>query len=219
MRNPGIDLRIGRKVVGIGETGAQAAAVDQVGGKSGAVPEIGNSSRSGPPLRVVGVDPIVLRISELVRTEEILVGDDIVPALTGPGQVRVGAQIAVRIDGFELDAGILTALILEPIQYQGGTELALIDLVFRHFQIDVGAELQTRQHLLHDADVVDVRPLGLHQIIGRRRRRRLHGCASRRQGAGQLVNKAVLAGAAITCAGGVKLRAKPAWNVVVSNGL
>jgi len=122
-----------------------------------------------------------LGISELVRTEEILVGDDIVAELSGPGEIRVHAQVAVRIDGFELDAGILASLILESVQDQGGTELSLIDLVPRHFQIDVDAELQLRQHLLHDADVVHVRALGLHWVIGRRSRRRLHRGAGRRQ--------------------------------------
>jgi hypothetical protein len=39
------------------------------------------------------------------------------------------------------------------------------------------------------------------------------------KGGGQLLNRAVLLDAAITCAGGEKFRPKPAWNVVLSNGL
>ena len=128
---------------------------------------------------MVGIDPIVSGICEFVRIEEILVGDDIVPALSGPSQVRIRAQVPVRIDGLELDAGIYASLVVEPIQHQRSAELPLIYLVSRHFQIEVGAELQPRQHLLHDPDVVRIRALGLHRIIGWRRRGRLDRGAAR----------------------------------------
>ena len=68
-RDPGIDLHIGRIVIGVLEARAQAAAVDQIGAQPGAVPQIGNAGGSGPDLRMVRENPVVVGICVASRIE------------------------------------------------------------------------------------------------------------------------------------------------------
>ena len=142
MRHAGVDLRIGRVVVGIEVAGTQAAAVDHVGGEARPVPEIGDAAGSRPHLAVVGVDPVVLDVRQLSRTEKVLIADDVGRPLIGPGPVRVGSETTIGVHGLELDAGVLRLRIVEPVQHQRRAELSIVDQISCRFQIDVDAELE-----------------------------------------------------------------------------
>ena len=179
MRHAGIDLRVGRNVVGIEIAGTKTTAVYHVGGEARAIPEIGDAAGSGPDLDVVGVDPVVLDVGNLVRAEEILVADDVGRPLKGPGPVRIGPQIAIGVHGLELDPGILPLRIVEPVQHQRRAELPVVQQIPGGFQISIDPHLETRPYLLHHADVIDVRPLRQHGIVRRRSPGRLEGRAGR----------------------------------------
>ena len=66
--------------------------------------------------------------------------------------------------GGQLDADILPLRIVEGGQDVGRAELAVVDQVGGLLVVGVDADLESRQHLLHHADVVDVGALRPHRI-------------------------------------------------------
>ena len=124
---------------------------------------------------MVGKNPVGLQVLEFSQAAEVgerrgiveqeLVGDGIDRFLPRQGQIGVGLKAVLLVSGGKLDADILALGIVEGGQDKGCAELAVVDQVGGLLVVGVDADLQSRQHLLHHADVVDVGPLRPNRTI------------------------------------------------------
>ena len=97
--------------------------------------------------------------------EQELVRDRIGRDLPRHRDIAVGLERAVLVFGRKLDADILALGIIERGEHEGLPELAVVDEILRFLVISIDAGFQSGKHLLHDADVVDVRALRPHRTV------------------------------------------------------
>jgi hypothetical protein len=130
---------------------------------------------------VVGVNRVRCDGGEVVRREQGLVRYDVGGLLDRIGPIHIEREIALPIAGGPLDAAVPAIGVIERGERIGLAELPVVDQILRLLVVDVEAELQARavlrglprldrhvagharalrKDLLHDAGVVDVRPLG-----------------------------------------------------------
>ena len=102
----------------LAKAAAQAAAVDHARAEPGVVPEIGCAGRAGPLLRMIGVDVMAGDVGEFVGAEQILVRHDIGGDLPGPGEIAVGAEIAVLVGRAQFDAAVIGFFVVEAVEDQ-----------------------------------------------------------------------------------------------------
>ena len=123
---------------------------------------------------MVREDVVVGDVGDLVGAEEVLVRRDLFRLLLGDGDVAVGAEAAVRVVGFELDALVVGVVVIEGREHERLTELPVVEQVFGDLVVAVNAESKARQHALRHADIEIVRAFRLHrvrQVLIRRQRR------------------------------------------------
>src|SRR5882757_140356 len=142
-------------MIGIRKAGAKPAAVDHRRAEPRAIPQIGDAGRASQDLGMVGVDIVAGDIVYFVLTEQKLVRYDVGGDLFGPGDVSIGAEIAVGVVGFEFDAHILPTLVVEAVQHIGRAELAVVEQVAGDLVVAVDTDFETwyRIDLLNDADI------------------------------------------------------------------
>ena len=126
VRNADIGRSVGRNMVGVGETAAQAAAVHHARAEPRALPEVGRAGRAGPLLRVIGVDVVAGDIGELVGAEQILVRHDVGGDLPGPGEIAVSAEIAVLVGRTQFDAAVIGLFVVEAAENKRRAELSVV---------------------------------------------------------------------------------------------
>ena len=116
---------------------------------------------------MVGVDIVGGDIGYLVLTEQKLVRYDVGGDLFGPGDVSIGAEIAVGVVRLEFDADILPALVVEAVQHIGRAELAVVEQVAGDLVVAVDADFEAGYgiDLLDHADIEHVRPLRQHRTV------------------------------------------------------
>ena len=139
-------------MIRVGEARAQAAAIDHGGADLGAVdpamgaliPQVGNSGRPGDGLSMVGVDPIVCDVGQLIGGEQALVGNDRVGDLMGDRPVGVGAEISDGEFSLRLQADIFRLGIVEGREHIGLAELAVVQKVLGPLVIGVETDLGGR---------------------------------------------------------------------------
>src|SRR5262249_20966003 len=137
-------------VLGIGEAAAQAAAIDHVGAELGALPEIGSAGRSCPCLGVVGVDVIVGDVGKFVVAEKVLVRNDVRCALTRPGDIAVGIEVAIFVPPF----------IVEAAENESLPELTVVEKVAGNLVVGIQTDFEFRRYFLRYSDVEIMRAFG-----------------------------------------------------------
>src|SRR5665213_58974 len=148
-RDSDIGRGVGRDMVGIGKTAAQAAAVDHARAEASILPEVGCASRAGPLLCVIGVDVVVGDIGEFVSAEQILIRDYVLGYLTRPSEVAVGAEVSVLVSCAELDTRVLGGFVVEAAENERLAKLSVVQQILRDLVIGVDTDLKVGRDLLH----------------------------------------------------------------------
>ena len=102
---------------------------------------------------------------QFVLTEQELVGHDLRRHLPGPGEIAVGAELAVLVFRLQLDPVVDALGVIEAVEHVGLAELAVVEQVRRVFPIAVDADLQVPAQLLIDPGVEIMRALRQHRAV------------------------------------------------------
>ena len=95
-------------------------------------------------LRMIGVDPIVRDVGQLVRTEQRLIGDDRICVLIGDRPIGVRREMTEGEFSFRLDAPVLGLIVVERRENVSLPELTVVQKIARALVIGVDAHLQGR---------------------------------------------------------------------------
>ena len=113
---------------------------------------IDGARRSSHELVVIGIDKVRLKVRKFglaakVRkrrgaVEQKLVRYRVAGSLLGYGDVAIGLEVAAVVFGFEFDAFVVPAGVVERAQHQGLAEKAVVDEISRDLVVGIDAEIE-----------------------------------------------------------------------------